>query len=173
MDKLNQMAIFFPVQQNNQSVPVPEALAQHQGLSKEQMEAIHFSTVSVVPVAQEKIGGRTTTAQYPFHTVPKLMKGKKIRWIKWSRKNPAAFGQNGGARSGVAHGSGGGLGVGPLVQNRYRWRRGRGANFFHILGLMRSSTLFSHRRKLHHSRKCNRWLFKRRCDLNCSFINVL
>ncbi len=78
MDKLDQMAIFFPVQKDKQSMPVPEELVQHQGLSKEQIEMIRISTVSAVPVVQEKIGGCTTVAQYPSQAVPKPMKGKKI-----------------------------------------------------------------------------------------------
>ncbi len=53
MDKLDQMAIFFPVQKDKQSVPVPKVLVQHQGLLKEQIEAIHNSMVSAVPMAQE------------------------------------------------------------------------------------------------------------------------
>ncbi len=61
MDELDQIAIFFLVQQDKQSVPVPAALAQHQGLSAEQMDAICISTVSAVPVTQERIGGRMST----------------------------------------------------------------------------------------------------------------
>ncbi len=89
MDELDQTAIFFPVQQDKQSVPVPAVLAQHQGLSTEQMDAISISTFSAVPVAQQRIGGRMSTAQYPTHTAPRPMKDKKVRWIKWMRKNLA------------------------------------------------------------------------------------
>ncbi len=78
MDKLDQTAIFFPMQQDKQSVLVPAALAQHHGLSMEQMDAIRISTVSAVPVAQERIGGHMVMAQYPSHTIPRLTKDKKV-----------------------------------------------------------------------------------------------
>ncbi len=87
MDKLDQTAIFFPVQQNKQSVPVPAALAQHQGLSEQQIDAVRISTVSAVPVTQEKIGGHTGAAQYLTHIPPRPTKDKKVRRIKWMQKN--------------------------------------------------------------------------------------
>ncbi len=87
MDKLDQTAIFFPVQQNKQTVPVPAVPAQHQGLSEQQIDAICISTVSAVPVTQEKIGGCTGAAQYPTHIPPKPTKNKKVRRIKWTQKN--------------------------------------------------------------------------------------
>ncbi len=87
MDELDQIAIFFLVQQDKQSMPVPAALAQHQGLSEEQMDAVCISTVLAVPVTQEKIGGRMSTTQYPTHVPPRPTRDKKVRWIKWTQNN--------------------------------------------------------------------------------------
>ncbi len=87
MDKLDQTAIFFPVQQDKQSVPVPAVLAQHQGLSEQQIDAVCISTVSAVPVTQEKIGGCTSTMQYLTHIPLRATRDKKVRHIKWTRNN--------------------------------------------------------------------------------------